>query len=68
MDYLRWYRAVLRIPVQNGTRVLAVEPLDRSSASAGFRVRVQRAGSGGEEALLARKVVLATGIQGGGEW
>lgn len=67
MAYLVWYRSVLHIPVQNGTRVLAIEPLDASTAAAGFRVAVQRA-SGAREELLARKVVLATGIQGGGEW
>lgn len=58
--------------MQNRTRVSLIEPLDASSPSAGFRVTVQRlGGSGGaaaSEALFARKVVLATGIQGGGEW
>lgn len=67
MAYLVWYRSVLRIPVQNGSRATAIEPLDAASAAAGFRVTVQRA-SGAREELRARKVVLATGIQGGGEW
>jgi cation diffusion facilitator CzcD-associated flavoprotein CzcO len=67
MDYLVWYRNVLAIPVQNGSRCARIDPIDPSSASAGFRVTVQRAG-GATEVLCARKVVLATGIQGGGEW
>lgn len=67
MDYLVWYRTVLAIPVQNGTRVQLIEPLAPGSAAGGFRVSVQRTG-GASEALYARKVVLATGIQGGGEW
>ena len=66
MEYLVWYRRVLRIPVQNSTRVELIEPLDPADASAGYRVRAQRAGQ--PQTLFARKVVLATGIQGGGEW
>lgn len=60
MDYLRWYRRTLAIPVRNDTRLLRVEPLP----DAGLH-RLQLAGG---QALLARKVVLATGIQGGGQW
>jgi cation diffusion facilitator CzcD-associated flavoprotein CzcO len=60
MRYLRWFRATLEIPVQNDTRLELIEPLERGL----FRLRLSGAG----EALLARKVVLATGIQGGGEW
>ncbi|KAL4434219.1 hypothetical protein ABPG75_000660 [Micractinium tetrahymenae] len=67
MGYLVWYRHTLGIPVQNGIRVQLIEPLDPASATAGFRITVRRS-CGKSEALLARKVVLATGIQGGGEW
>ena len=66
MQYLVWYRSVLRIPVQNSTRVTRIEPLDAADASAGYRVHALRAGQ--PQTLFARKVVLATGIQGGGEW
>jgi FAD-dependent urate hydroxylase len=59
MDYLRWYRRVLDLPVRNDARVELIEPLGDGL----FRVAI--AGGG---AVLARKVVLATGIQGGGEW
>ncbi|WP_288457266.1 NAD(P)/FAD-dependent oxidoreductase [uncultured Sphingomonas sp.] len=59
MDYLRWYRRVLDLPVRNEAKVVAIDP-----AGAGlFRVTLADG-----SALTARKVVLATGIQGGGEW
>lgn len=59
MAYLCWLRAVLDLPVRNEARVARIEP-----AGAGvFRLALA---DGGE--VLARKVVLATGIQGGGEW
>jgi cation diffusion facilitator CzcD-associated flavoprotein CzcO len=60
MDYLRWFRAVLDLPVRNGAKVVGVEPAGPSL----FRVAV----AGDEAPLYARKVVFATGIQGGGEW
>ena len=59
MEYLLWYRRVLDLPVRNDAKVVAIEPVEPGL----FRV-----GLAGGEALLARKVVLATGIQGGGEW
>ena len=62
MAYLRWYRAVLALPVRNDVRLTRVEPTD------GGVHRLHLAGPGGTETLLARKVVLATGIQGGGGW
>lgn len=49
-------------------QVLLIEPLQPGSASGGFTVTVQRTGAAAPELLYARKVVLATGIQGGGEW
>ena len=59
MDYLRWYRRVLRLPVRNATRLERIEPLGDG---------LHRLHLAGGETMLARKVVLATGIQGGGEW
>ena len=59
MDYLRWYRRVLALPVRNDTRLTLVEPLGDG---------LHRLHLDGQAPLLARKVVLATGIQGGGEW
>jgi cation diffusion facilitator CzcD-associated flavoprotein CzcO len=59
MDYLRWYRRVLDLPVRNGVRVTAVEPVGGG---------LHRLSLDGDRPLYARKVVFATGIQGGGEW
>lgn len=59
MAYLRWYRRVLALPVRNGARVTLVEPIEQG---------LHRVHLDGQPALLARKVVFATGIQGGGEW
>ena len=58
MDYLRWYRRVLALPVRNEARVTLIEPRDG----------LHRLTLADGETLLARKVVLATGIQGGGQW
>jgi len=62
MRYLRWFRATLEIPVRNESKVTLIEPLERGL------FRLQLSGISGQGPLLARKVVLATGIQGGGEW
>lgn len=63
MAYLRWYREVLRLPVCNETRLELIEPLGGGV----HRLALSGPGAPGVS-LLARKVVLATGIQGGGEW
>jgi len=59
MRYLCWYRDILAIPVRNEARVERIEPIGDGL----HRVHVS-----GAAALSARKVILATGIQGGGEW
>jgi cation diffusion facilitator CzcD-associated flavoprotein CzcO len=62
-SYLGWYRQTLGIPVRPDTRVGALRyaPLDRAW-------EVPCTGAGGEETLHARRVVLATGIEGSGQW
>jgi cation diffusion facilitator CzcD-associated flavoprotein CzcO len=59
MAYLRWYRRVLALPVRNDAKLDLIEPLDDGL----YRLNIV-----GQAPLFARKVVLATGIQGGGEW
>ncbi|WP_174273310.1 FAD/NAD(P)-binding protein [Sphingomonas bacterium] len=59
MAYLRWYRRVLDLPVRNDTRLALIEPLTPGL----FRLALADGGS-----LIARKLILATGIQGGGGW
>src|ERR1700761_3261578 len=55
MDYLRWYRAVLDLPVENNIEVLRIAPRD------GLLALTLR---DGQPDILARKVVMATGREG----
>ena len=60
MDYLRWYRKVLSLPVENNVEVKSILP-------EGPLMRLTLAGSGAKEAtILARKIVMATGRDGMG--
>jgi len=54
MDYLKWYREVLDIPVENETRLTEMKP-----QSGVFHLTLEKGGV--EETVLARHVVLATG-------
>ena len=58
MDYLRWYREVLGIPVENGVSVDLVEP-------DGDLLRLTVTGADGDT-ILTRKLVFATGRDGTG--
>jgi FAD-dependent urate hydroxylase len=55
IDYLAWYRGFLRIPVRYGARLMRIEP-----ANGCFRLHL---GTGVE---TARKIIVATGFEGGG--
>ena len=59
MDYLRWYRKALAIPVENEVSVNHVEP-------EGKLLRLHLAGAA-EKTILTRKLVFATGRDGTGE-
>jgi FAD-dependent urate hydroxylase len=64
--YLAWYRRTLGIPLRPDTRVGAVRWNEAASA---WEVPCTDARSGAApETLLARRVVLATGIDGSGRW
>ena len=63
MSYLRWYRNILNLPVINEVKLKLIEP----SSEGIHHLFIEGAGAPSEK-LLARKVILATGIQGGGEW
>ncbi|MGI4958480.1 MAG: SidA/IucD/PvdA family monooxygenase [Janthinobacterium lividum] len=63
--YLGWYRRVLDLPVQNDTGVLAIEP---HNSPDGNLLCLTLDSPGGQRTQLARKVVLATGIDGSGAW
>jgi cation diffusion facilitator CzcD-associated flavoprotein CzcO len=60
-DYLAWYRRVLSLPVRNGVELLALDP-----CADGLAARVRDDAE--ERTLIARKVVLATGIETPGRW
>ena len=61
--YLGWYRRTLALPVRPDTRVGAL------SFDEGERAwRLPCTTHGAEETLYARRVVLATGIEGSGAW
>ncbi|HYQ04607.1 MAG TPA: NAD(P)/FAD-dependent oxidoreductase [Polyangiaceae bacterium] len=62
-NYLAWYRQTLHIPVEAETKVGALE-YDESA----HQFLVPCTGPGGTRRLRARRVVLATGIDGSGEW
>ncbi len=59
LDYLHWVRNIAAIPVENDTRLHALEP-------AGTLLRAQLQGPRGSETLYARKLVLALGRDGSG--
>lgn len=58
MDYLRWYREVLNIPIENGVSVDQVAP-------DGDLLRLTLSGAASGD-LLTRKVIFATGRDGTG--
>ena len=61
-DYLLWYRDALQLPVQNEREVVDIRP-------EGDLIALSAQGNGGvQETLFARKVVLATGQEGLGDW
>lgn len=54
VDYLMWMRKVLKLPVQNASRLKSLEP-----DGGLFRLTIDHAGE--DQTLYARRVVLATG-------
>ncbi len=60
-DYLGWYRRTLSLPVRNGVELVNLAP-----CAEGLAARVREGQR--ERTILARKVVLATGIETPGRW
>ncbi|MFT8517802.1 MAG: SidA/IucD/PvdA family monooxygenase, partial [Acetobacter persici] len=60
--YLDWLRDVLALPVQNDRKLVDIDWQDGL-----LRLTFQQA-SGAQSHVWARKMVLATGIEGGGAW
>jgi FAD-dependent urate hydroxylase len=61
-EYLLWFRHVVAVPVRNGCEVVEIAPAVGGLLAA----TVQNAA--GVEILYARKIVLATGQEGMGDW
>jgi cation diffusion facilitator CzcD-associated flavoprotein CzcO len=61
--YLAWYRRVLRLPVRPDTRVGALRWLPDEACFV-----APLTGPGPDAEVYARRVVLATGIEGSGQW
>jgi cation diffusion facilitator CzcD-associated flavoprotein CzcO len=61
-EYLLWFRRVVAVPVRNGCEVVEIAP-----APGGLLAATVESASG-SEILYARKIVLATGQEGMGDW
>lgn len=63
LDYLQWARKTLNLPVRNQVDVKAVLPEDDI-----FRLDIDARDDQDGDFIYARRVVLATGVDGGGNW
>lgn len=61
-EYLLWFRRVVDLPVRNGCEVVEISP------AAGGLLAVKVRTANGADTLFARKIVLATGQEGMGDW
>jgi cation diffusion facilitator CzcD-associated flavoprotein CzcO len=61
-EYLLWFRRIVDLPVRNGCEVVEISPAPGGLLAA----KVQTAN--GADTLYARKIVLATGQEGMGDW
>ncbi|MFT4267232.1 MAG: FAD/NAD(P)-binding protein [Xenophilus sp.] len=68
MAYLRWYRQALQLPVENEVQVRGIFPVRQAGGVQGTLLAVETLGPAGPRTRLARLVVLATGMDGGGAW
>ena len=62
-EYLHWFKTTLRLSIVNRTRVGALEWDEKEAC---FIVPIESDGKQG--VVYARKVILATGLQGSGAW
>jgi cation diffusion facilitator CzcD-associated flavoprotein CzcO len=61
-DYLLWFRRVVNVPVRSGCEVVEIAP------AVGGLLAATVQSAAGIEILHARKIVLATGQEGMGDW
>jgi len=62
-DYLNWFRKVLKLPVQFNS---SVGPLSWDEENQAYRFVVTEGND--KQTIFARKVILATGLEGSGGW
>jgi cation diffusion facilitator CzcD-associated flavoprotein CzcO len=60
MDYLIWYREVMRLPVENEIEIFDIRSFDDNTLA----VDIDRIADGRRETVLTRHIVLATGRDG----
>ncbi|MEI8329979.1 MAG: NAD(P)-binding domain-containing protein [Chlamydiia bacterium] len=63
-EYLHWLRNFLNLPIVNNTKVGSIQWSERENC---FIVPITSKGAS-TTSVYARKIVLATGLQGSGEW
>ena len=66
VEYLLWVRRMMGVPVANNVALTRIEPV--TGADGRWLLRAHLRDARGERALLTRKLVLATGIDGTGGW
>src|SRR6185369_15999845 len=61
-EYLLWFRRIVDVPVRNGCEVVEISPASNGLLAAKVKT------ADGVNTLFARKIVLATGQEGMGDW
>ena len=63
VNYLKWFRKVLSLPVQNKMKMIAFEP-----SKGNIKVEIKCLKTGDVKEEITRKLILATGIETPGKW
>ena len=63
VNYLKWFRKVLSLPVQNKMKMIAFEP-----SKGNIKVKIKCLKTGDVKEETTRKLILATGIETPGRW
>ena len=63
VNYLKWFRKILSLPVQNRMRLIALEPLQGN-----IKVKIECLNTGDVREEVTRKPILSTGIETLGKW
>ena len=63
VNYLKWFRKVLSLPLQNKMKMIAFEP-----SKGNIKVEIKCLKTGDVKEEITRKLILATGIETPGKW